>query len=73
MHRPRVEKIPGGSVMVGRVVELTEQERRELAELAELLAKLGRTQRKGWFTPFVQSLARVNRLVQGAVGRSHAS
>lgn len=63
----------GGTVQVGRVVELTREEQRELQELAEVLRRLSSHRQKGWFLPFVQALTRVNRLVHRAVGRSHAS
>lgn len=63
----------GATVQVGKVVELTRQEQRELEELSEVLRRLSRARQKGWFLPFVQTVTRINRLIHSAVGRSHAS
>jgi hypothetical protein len=60
-------------VKVGKVVELTEEDRRRIRELTDELSLLTRHQRSGWFALYVRSLTRINRLVQVAVERSHAS
>jgi hypothetical protein len=64
---------PRPHVTVGRVVELTEDERHEIYALAERMRSVSRRQQLGWLTVFVQDLTRLNRVIHSAVSRSHAS
>lgn len=63
----------GGLVQVGQLVELTREEQRELEEASALLYSLARHRKRGWFTPYVQTVTKVNRLIRSAVSRSHAT
>jgi hypothetical protein len=60
-------------VKVGRMVELTEDERRQIRDLSDSMRRLAHFQRTGWFASFVQHQTRLNRLLRAVVGRSHAS
>lgn len=65
--------LPRGPVIVGKVVELLEDERKEIGEHADAMYRLARMQRAGWFAAFVRHQTALNRLLQTAISRSHAS
>jgi len=71
---PRRHRLPSG-VMVdeGMLLELTRDEVYELAELCTMMTKLARSSNPGWLHLFVRDLSRVNRIIHGAVERSHAA
>lgn len=58
---------------VGKVVELSEAERRDLAHLAEVMFRRSRRQEPGWLAEYVKAMTRANRIIHEAVTRSHAS
>ena len=60
-------------VTVGRLVELTRDEAREIKVRSAELYRLTTHQRPGWFAAYVQHHTAVSRLIRAAVGRSHAS
>lgn len=66
----RTAEIPIG-VQVGKVVELTRDDAKELSERAYQLQVLVKHQKPGWFAAYVMTVNQINRCIRNAISRSH--
>ena len=72
--RPYLDPLPGGgAVALGTVVELTTDERRELAEHSYAMRTLTRREPVGWLGDWAKHHAAAGRVLMRAIQRSHAS
>ena len=72
--RPKLDPLPGGgAVHVGTMVELTSDERRELAEHSYAMRVLSKREPVGWLGEWCRHHAAAGRVLSAAIRRSHAS
>lgn len=67
----RVRISPNTEIHSGRMLRVTNPERRELEEAAQQMTRVAFYARPGWLAEYVMAHNRVSQILSGAISRAH--